>query len=160
MEVNYSPLAVLLLFLLAVRVLSCCPPSAPSTTLGWLEFPPCSWLLCHPGGAALPGQQPEIFLHATTSGKSSGNANQGRTQKPFPPTCCPKDVKLIHNHCCLVTGQADVPEMWWALRILCLLQCFYSIFSHLLIFAPAEGHTDAFTFPLQMLFVLWNSWVF
>lgn len=33
---NYRPLAVLLLYLLVVHVLSYCPPSAPSTTLGWL----------------------------------------------------------------------------------------------------------------------------
>lgn len=96
-------------------------------------------VLCHPGGPALPGQQPETFLHATTSAKSSGNANQGWTQKPLPPTCCPEDVKLIRSHFCLVTGQANIPEVWWALRTLCLLQCFYSIFSHLLTFAPAEG---------------------
>lgn len=102
--------------------------------LGWLVH----WNFLHALECAVPPWRscttwPTAWdiLHAMTSGKSSGNANQGWTPKPFPPTCCPQDVKLIHSHRCLRTGQATIPEVWWALRILCLLRCFYSIFSHL-----------------------------
>lgn len=80
MEVNLE--IVLLLFLLAVLLVSCCPPSALSTTLSSLVCPlDISFMLltvlCHPGGAALSDQQHEIPPQATTSGETSGNVNQG-----------------------------------------------------------------------------------